>query len=765
MSSSIESGTIGKSALLNLGVYLGALRTYSPNNEIVVNSRDQLLTTLGARSDDHTLRIQLLDDACFANDRLLNLSVNEFERSTELGRSLRGLGIGEVVFGPSVTAEHLMQMAESFSAVLHGNSESLQTQFGPIELRPLHVSSGTASVESHRLALWLVSGLNYGVEALQESHDGGEEPNMAPFMQHLRLTADLMEEHGHVFQLLTANRSQLIVDGDPIHTSLRTIEALGVGTAMGLSKSALITLGLASILDQITANQGEEFSAQTAAGLSTLGDLAPGVILLLWDLEVIRSGGRGGKLAMLLEVADQYVRLTHKQSKERDVDGFWQQLNRNVPSARSIINTFRHWKGNIPNGAIVRHPDHGQCVVIDHSGSEDSYRLIPFSEWGVMGDAVEVSNFQLEASYLGPIHALCLEGSEEASGLDRSGDPVFQLPETYLRTELKVGDSFGGRRNKRVEVTRMAGRGAQATVFCAHDTRLDRDIAVKLARVSGASAVSKMLDRFESELRLSSKVNHAHVLQVYDCGELEGGTPYMLLEWMEHGDLGRILDAAWRSGQMLPLGYVHYYALSIASAMRAVHAAGIVHRDIKPANVLIRGDGVAKLTDFGIAQDHRDTSAKLTQTGQTVGTLGYMSPEQLMGSPGPQSDVFSFGVMLYQLLCSSLPQQSDRNGRPSGRILDSEWDSIPAVWRSAVRAMTEPELDDRLADFDAVIGSLKRIDVLEGDGRDLMPLSRLPQLPPRESISFLDGVATGTTTADVPVNEGDENHTVFIDDM
>ena len=87
------------------------------------------------------------------------------------------------------------------------------------------------------------------------------------------------------------------------------------------------------------------------------------------------------------------------------------------------------------------------------------------------------------------------------------------------------------------------------------------------------------------------------------------------------------------------------------------------------------------------------------------------------------------------------------------------------AWRNAVRAMTEPELEDRLVDFDAVIGMLKRIDVVEDKDRDLMPISRLPQLPPRESISFLDGVATGTTTADMPVDEGDENHTVFIDDL
>ena len=754
---------IGKAALLHLAAYLGALRTYAPNNAVVINSQRLLMDTLGGRRPGDSLRIQLLDNASFANDQLLNLTVSEFERSAELTRLLRDHDVGEVVFGPGVQLDDLQALARAVSEVLHGQAAVLPPTVGPIELRPLHATAMNTSVESHRLALWLVSGLNYGIDALQEAHDGGEEPNMSAFMQHLRLTADLMEDHPHVFQLLTANRSQLIVDGDPIHSSLRTVEALGVGTALGLSKNALLVLGLASILDQVTANQGPDFAVEMAAGLGTLGDLTPSVMLTLWDLEVIRTGGRGGKLALILEVADQYVRLTHKQSKERDVDEFWQQLTRTVPSARSIINVFRHWKGNIPMGAIVRHPDHGQCVVMDQSGHDGTCRLAPFSEWGVLDDPVEVGHLELEASYLGPIHALCLPESDDARRIDRNGEPPFLLPETYLRTQLRVGDRFGGRRGDRIEVLRLAGRGAQATVFHGRDRRLDRDIAVKLARVSGAQALSKMLGRFETELQLSSKVSHAHVLQVYDCGELEGGTPYVVLEWMEHGDLGRLLDAAWQAGLQLPIHYVHYYALSVASAMRAVHAAGIIHRDIKPGNVLIRGDGVAKITDFGIARVLVGDGSAHTETGQTVGTLGYMAPEHLMGLPGPQSDVFSFGVMLFQLLASSMPQQDQRNGRPSGRIKPEEWNLIPPAWRDAVRAMTAPDLEHRLLDFGAVIDAIRAVPLAEDRQRDLMPAERLPVLPSRDSISFLDGVGSGSVTADVPISG--ENETVFIDDL
>jgi len=759
-----DARTLGKSALLSLGAYLGSLRTYSPNNAIVLKSREQLLEALKARESDHTLRIQLLDNACFANDQLLNLSINEFERSAELTKLLRDFGVGEVVFGPDVDRSHLESLAAEFSNVIHGTTARLPDKVGAIQLLPLHVSAAASMVDSHRLALWLVSGLNYGIEALQESVDGGEEPSMTPFMQHLRLTVDLMEEHEQVFQLLTANRSQMIVDGDPIHSSLRTIEVLGFGSSIGLSKTALVTLGLASIIDQVTANQGPDAAVQLAAGLSTLGDLTPGVMLTLWDVEILRQGGRGGSLAMMVEVADQYVRLTHKQAKERDADAFWTQLARLVPSARSIVNLFRHWKGNIPIGAIVRHPDHGQCIVVDYTGEAGACRLVSFSEWGVLADPVESEVVDLEASYLGPTHALCLPNSEEARRIDRTKEPPFVLSETYLRTQLQIGDTLGGRRNDRIEILGLAGRGAQATVFHARDRRLDRDIAVKQARVSGASALSKMLGRFEAELRLSSKVSHAHVLQVYDCGELEAGTPYVVLEWMEHGDLGRLLDSAWSLGLQLPIAHVQYYALSIASAMRAVHAAGIVHRDIKPGNVLIRGDGVAKLTDFGIAQSAADRSTEKTKTSRTEGTLGYMAPEHLAGAPGPQSDIFSFGVTVFQLLTAALPVQNDRKGRPGGTIEDGEWELLPSEWREAVRGMTTPDPRERLQTFDAVIERLRSIHIVESPNRSLLPADRLPPLPDNESISFIDGTASGSFTADIPV-EGNENETVFIDDL
>ena len=136
--------------------------------------------------------------------------------------------------------------------------------------------------------------------------------------------------------------------------------------------------------------------------------------------------------------------------------------------------------------------------------------------------------------------------------------------------------TFGGKRGKRFEVVAVAGQGAQATVMRAKDTRLERPVAVKVSSVPSPRMRAKMMERFEREMRMSSRVNHPHVVQVYDCGELEAGTPYMIIEWMEKGDLSALLHAAWS------IGYGPQVRSLLCAvdclAMRAVHQVNIIHR-------------------------------------------------------------------------------------------------------------------------------------------------------------------------------------------
>ncbi len=170
------------------------------------------------------------------------------------------------------------------------------------------------------------------------------------------------------------------------------------------------------------------------------------------------------------------------------------------------------------------------------------------------------------------------------------------------RYPISVGDRFGGTDGQRFEVEAQVGLGGQAVVFLALDARLNRQVAAKVSTAMNHGDRQMSMERFERELQLSSRVNHPHVLQVYDCGELHDGSPYVLLEWMPHGSLAGLVEDARKAGRYLPLHYVQYYATALAAAMRAVHATAMIHRDIKPENILIGADGVAKLTDFGIAR-------------------------------------------------------------------------------------------------------------------------------------------------------------------
>ncbi len=761
----------GTSVVLELAVYLRALRTYESNNALVTNSQQQLFKTLSThfKSSKDSVHVQFLECETFINNNLIGMGFQEFSRASELARMLRAFDVGEIVFDSDLTVDGLRQLADAMSDAIHKRSEGLPDKVDHISLRPLNVgAAGSTGTETHKVCVWLFAGMLNAMQGLQQVHDGGTVPLMLPFKRHLRLTAEIMQERSTVFQLLTANRSQRMMDGDALHCTLRTFDVLGFATALGLSRPALMTLGLSSVLDQITANQGAEEMFEVLSKIHSLGDMTPAVLLTLWDLELIRENGKGGKLAQIINLVDHYIRLTHEQRKERKVDEFWSQLQRLAPRSRSLINQFQAWKGSIPTGAIVRHPELGQALVIDQSGAEGTPRLSPFTEWGIMAEPVEVASAAVDTSYLGPIHALHLPTDERKADSEKPAKPPFPLPESFGRNSLAVGDFFGGKRGKRFEVVAVAGQGAQATVMRAKDTRLERPVAVKVSSVPSPRMRAKMMERFEREMRMSSRVNHPHVVQVYDCGELEAGTPYMIIEWMEKGDLSALLHAAWSIGQHVPIKYIHYYALSIVSAMRAVHQVNIIHRDLKPNNVLIRSDGVAKLTDFGIAKDLSSEKRQVTEMGQTVGTLGFMSPEQLIGLPGPQSDIFSFGITLYQLLTSDLPVQEVKNAIPTGHILDEAWSLVPPAWVDLVKKLTAPDLDDRVHSFDEVYQMLMNIDLSQPDTRDLLRSSLLPPLPSSEfqpigerlESNPFDAPTDYAGVSEVPVND-----TVMLDDV
>src|ERR1700750_465389 len=187
-----------------------------------------------------------------------------------------------------------------------------------------------------------------------------------------------------------------------------------------------------------------------------------------------------------------------------------------------------------------------------------------------------------------------------------------------------------------------------STVNGARDETLERQVAVKLMNREVASD-SDQLERFRREARAVAQLSHPHIVGVIDAGE-EDGRPYIVLEYVE----GETLKSRIRRMGRLPIDEAVAYSIEIARALGCAHANAIVHRDIKPQNVLIDAEGSAKVTDFGIARSLQEEG--LTADGRVLGTTDYVSPEQALGQDVEgQSDIYSLGVVLYEMLSGSVP--------------------------------------------------------------------------------------------------------------
>ena len=248
-------------------------------------------------------------------------------------------------------------------------------------------------------------------------------------------------------------------------------------------------------------------------------------------------------------------------------------------------------------------------------------------------------------------------------------------------------------------------------VYQAHDLKLGRDVAVKL--LSPALAAShEHLRRFEREARAASALNHPHICTIYDVGQAPEADdrPYLVMELLR----GLTLFEMMASGPMI-LATVVGLGVQIADALEAAHAAGIIHRDLKPANIFVTARGDAKLLDFGLAamiespddsasQPGVKTSGPLTNFGTAVGTVLYMSPEQALGDPlDARTDIFSFGVVLYEMLTGRRAFQGRSTTAIVDAILHAAPDglandaaaSIPAPLRQLLQRMMEKERDRR----------------------------------------------------------------------
>jgi serine/threonine protein kinase len=227
-------------------------------------------------------------------------------------------------------------------------------------------------------------------------------------------------------------------------------------------------------------------------------------------------------------------------------------------------------------------------------------------------------------------------------------------------------------------VDSFIAKGGMGEVYRAYDTRLNRPVALKiLAPVFMAD--DDGLARFTQEARITARLNHPNIVSVFDVGA-HAGVPFVVSELLE----GKTLRARLNAG-MLSVRAAVAYALEIAQGLIAAHDIGVVHRDLKPENVFITCENRLKILDFGLAKVRTETlrvrnkdSAKSTRPGTLLGTVGYMAPEQVLGERADQrSDIFSFGVMLHEMIAGAPPFQGDSAVETLYAILKHETPPLP----------------------------------------------------------------------------------------
>ena len=230
------------------------------------------------------------------------------------------------------------------------------------------------------------------------------------------------------------------------------------------------------------------------------------------------------------------------------------------------------------------------------------------------------------------------------------------------------------------EITALIGAGGMGEVWRAKDTRLERDVALKVLPAE-ALADETARARLVREARLASKLNHSHICTIYEVGETDGQT-FIAMELVE----GQALSARVAEGP-LPVDQVLGYGQQLADALAHAHARGVVHRDLKSANVMVTAEGQIKVLDFGLAKRLTGeelaevttvSRQSLTGPGMVAGTLAYMAPEQLKGQPADaRSDIWALGIVLYEMAAGRRPFQGHTGFELTAAILSQPLPPAP----------------------------------------------------------------------------------------
>src|SRR6201989_2440820 len=271
-------------------------------------------------------------------------------------------------------------------------------------------------------------------------------------------------------------------------------------------------------------------------------------------------------------------------------------------------------------------------------------------------------------------------------------------------SDTLIGSVFDGR----YRIERKLGAGGMADVYLAEDQELGRRVAIKILNDRHA-ADDSFIERFRREAKNAAGLSHPNIVSIYDRGEAEG-TYYIAMEYLDGRSLKELIVARGPA----PVNVAIDYARQILAAIRFAHRPGIVHRDIKPHNVLVDGEGRLKVTDFGIA---RAGTSQMTEAGSIIGTAQYLSPEQARGGEVDQrSDLYSLGVVLYELLTGKTPFEGDTPVEIAMKHLSNtptppselRQDIPPELDMVVLRALAK-DPDSRYQSADEMEGDLDRV--------------------------------------------------------
>lgn len=289
-----------------------------------------------------------------------------------------------------------------------------------------------------------------------------------------------------------------------------------------------------------------------------------------------------------------------------------------------------------------------------------------------------------------------------------------------IERERFPGYRLAGPLGGRYQITALIAAGGMAEVFDAHDSVLDRRVAVKILHATyGADA--EFVERFRREAMAAGRLNHPNIVQVYDWGRNEDGAAYMVMERVVGKNLREVLRE--RDGGRLAPPAAARLIEQVCRALDAARREGIVHRDVKPENILVTSDGRAKVADFGVARALAESRA--TQAGVVLGTASYLAPEQVEGKPGDhRSDIYALGTVLYEILTGEAPFRGDnpvvvayRRVAEDVPALRSVLPGAPPALQQIVAQATARDPDQRYQTAAEMAAALAP---LAGDARDLL---------------------------------------------